>query len=147
MKPFSELTGRQRAVEILRWLAVPVVAVLTMFVLQTLARLAIPPVYAQLPGTPPPTAPIIPPIVTYRALSILLAVAFVAAGALTAPRRRLLAATVLAALWIVYAFLIHVLVHLGRGPPHYLDFALAATAAGGGIALIYWLETAVTGRR
>ena len=139
MKPFSALTGKEKALELLRWLCVPIAAVLAVAILIFIARLAMPPTYVQPPGSPPPPAPIIPRVVTFRAFSVIAALAFVVAGAKTAPRFRLIVALVLASLWIAHAFLYRVYVHL-PGTPHYLDFALAIAAAGGGAALIYYAE-------
>ena len=139
MKPFSALTGKEKAFELLRWLCVPIAAAAALAIVIFIARLAMPPMYIQPPGSPPPPAPVIPRVVTYRAFSAIAALAFVLAGAKTAPRLRLVVALVLAGLWIAYAFLSRVVVHL-PGTPHYLDFALAIAAAGGGAALIYCAE-------
>ena len=137
MKPFAELTGTQRAIELLRWLLVPVAAVLAVALLIALVRLASPPAMAQLPGTPRPTPTALRRYVLPRVAEILLAVTFVLAGALTAPRRRTIPAAVLAALWTAYSFLLYIFVHIGRGTPHYLDFAISAAAAGGAAWIIY----------
>jgi hypothetical protein len=139
MKPFAELTGQQKALELVRWLCVPAAAVLAVIVLSLLARLAIPPVYAQPPGAPPAPTNFGARRLVFRAFSVLMGASFVAAGAMTAPRRRLPTALVLATLWIGYSFLSHIAVHLGRGTPHYLDFALAAAAAAAAAgALFIW---------
>jgi len=142
MKPFAALAANEKAVEIVRWLCVPVAAGAALYAVIFLAGLAMPRAMVRPPGAPPPPTPAIPRIVTFRAFSILAGLAFVVAGAKTAPRRRVVAALVLAALWIGYAFLYRIYVHLGRGTPHYFDFALAIAAAGGAAALIYYAEKA-----
>lgn len=139
MKPFSALTGQEKTLEALRWLCVPIAAAAALAVVIFIAGLAMPPMYVQPPGTPPPPAPVIPRVVTFRAFSVIAALAFVLAGAKTAPRFRLVVALVLAGLWIAHAFLYRIVVHL-PGTPHYLDFALAIAAAGGAAALIYYAE-------
>jgi hypothetical protein len=77
-----------------------------------------------------------------RIINGLVSVAFVFAGAKVAPRGQLATALVLAALWIVYSLLIHVVVHLGQGKSHYLDFAIAAAAALLAVALVRYSERA-----
>ncbi len=139
MKPFSALTGKEKAIEALRWLCVPVAAVAAAAIVIFLAGLAMPTAYAQPPGSPPPPAPVIPRVVTFRVFSVIVALAFILAGAKTAPRGRLIVALVLASLWIAHAFLYRIYVHL-PGTPHYLDFALALAAAAGATALIYYAE-------
>jgi peptidoglycan/LPS O-acetylase OafA/YrhL len=111
-----------------------------------LAGLAMPRAMVQPPGAPPPPAPAIPQIVTFRTFRFIAGTAFVLAGARTAPRRRVIVAAVLAALWIGYAFLYTIYVHLGRGTPHYFDFALAIAAAGGAAVLIYYVDKAAERR-
>jgi hypothetical protein len=66
--------------------------------------------------------------------------ATILAGSWTAPRQRVLVASVLAIFWIGHAILYRIVVHIGRGTPHYLDFALAVLVAGGTVALIYFAE-------
>jgi len=140
MKSFSELTGKEKAVELLRWILVPPAAGLAVFALQFVARFVWPPAYAQLPGTAAMPVSDFHRFILPRIFGMLMAAAFVIAGAKMAPRSRLVAAIALAILWTGYCFMNHVLVHLGRGTPHYLDFALAIAAAAGGVAYIFYSE-------
>jgi hypothetical protein len=140
MRTFSELTGKERALELVRWVCVPAAAVLVVFALQMIARLVMPPVFAQLPGTPVVLPADFDRFVLPRIIGAVMIASSILAGAMVAPRYRLAAALVLAGLWTVYSFLSHVLVHLGRGTPHYLDFALAALAAFGMAAYIFYSE-------
>jgi hypothetical protein len=91
---------------------------------------------AQPPGSLPP------PVSEFRRIvplvfNGLMSLSLVLAGAWTAPRGRVPTALVLAALWIGYAFLIHVGVHLGRGRPNWLHFALSVAAALAAVALVH----------
>ena len=100
MKPFAALTGKEKAFELLRWLCVPIAAAAALAIVIFIAGLAMPPMYVQPPGSPPPPAPVVPRVVTFRAFSVIAALAFVIAGATTAPRFRPIVAHVLAGLWI-----------------------------------------------
>lgn len=139
MKPFSELTSQEKAAELLRWVLVPVAAVVAVYVLLLIARVALPPAMARLPGTPPPPVSDFQRIAP-RVFGVLMAALFVLAGAKVAPRWRLVTALVLAGLWIGFSFSIHIYVHLGRGRPNYLDFALAVVAASLATTLIGYAE-------
>jgi hypothetical protein len=137
MKSFSELTGIEKTFEILRWICVPVAAVLGVVALGMMVRVVMPPSLAQLPGTPvaPPSEFrrfVLPPI--SRAV---MAATFVTAGAMMAPRRRFTPAIVLAVLWILYSFGYDVLVHHGGGIKYYANFAVSATTALGAAYIFY----------
>jgi hypothetical protein len=139
MKAFAELTGQERAVEILRWLLVPVAAVSAVFVLLLISQVAMPPVMAPRLGEPRPGPDPLRTVMA-RTFGMLMGVAIVLARAKTAPRRRLATALVLAGLWIGYSFLIHVYVHLGRGMPNLWHFALAVGASLFGVAVVGYAE-------
>lgn len=140
MKPFSTLTSQEKAGEILRWLLVPVAVAAVFAALVYVGKVAMPAALAQLPGAPSPPATVIPRVIVYRALALVMIVATILAGSWTTPRHRVVVASVLAAFWIGHAILYRIVVHIGRGTPHYLDFALALLAAGGAVALIYFAE-------
>jgi hypothetical protein len=139
MKPFAALSARDKAIEVVRWLCVPVAAALAVSLFIFIGSLAIPRVYAQLPGSP-----VAPPgilrVVTIRTFSALMAASFVLAGAKMAPRYRAIVASVLAAMWIGLSFMSHIVIHLGQGTPLYFDFALAIAAVAAAIALIHYTE-------
>jgi peptidoglycan/LPS O-acetylase OafA/YrhL len=120
--------------------------VLAVFVLRLLYGLAMPPLLAQPPGTPVEPLSDTRRWIVQRAFNILIGAAFVIAGARMAPRRRRTTAIVLTVLWILYSAMIHVVVHLGRGKPHFADFALSAAAAVCGAAFIAYSERSKTGR-
>jgi hypothetical protein len=130
----------------MRWILVPAAAVLSVLVVGILARLVIPPLVIQPPGTPPQSVSYLHGVVLPLVFRILMGLAFVVTGAKTAPRFRPATALVLAALWIGYAFLNHVYVHLGRGPPYYTAFALAAGSAAVAAAYICYSEKSKAGR-
>jgi hypothetical protein len=140
MKSFSTLTGQEKSLELFRWFLVPVALAATFAVLVYIGKVAMPAAMAQPPGAPPPPAAMIPRVVVYRALALVMIVATILAGSWTAPRYRVEVATTLAAIWIGHAVLYRIVVHLGRGTPHYLDFALAVLAAAGAVAVIYFAE-------
>jgi hypothetical protein len=140
MKPFSALTNREKAGEILRWLLVPVALAATVAVLVYVGKVAVPAALAQPPDAPPPRAAMIPRVVVYRALALVMIAATILAGSWTAPRYRVEVATTLATFWIGHAIFYRIVVHIGRGTPHYFDFALAILAAGGAVAVIYFAE-------
>jgi hypothetical protein len=139
MKPFAQLSGQEKGGELLRWLVVPVAAVVAVYVLLLISRVAMPPAMARLPGTPAPPVTDFQRIAP-RIFGVLMAALFVLAGAKVAPRWRLMTALVLAGLWIGFSFSIHIFVHLGRGTPNYLDFALAVFAASLAAGLIGYAE-------
>jgi len=140
MKSFSELNGKEKAIELFRWLLVPVASVAVVFVLILISRIAMPPAMAQLPGTAPPPVSDFQRWMIPRIFNVLISAGLVFAGAKMAPRGRLATALVLAALWISYSFLIHIYVHLGRGTPNYLHFALSVIAPLLAAALISYAE-------
>src|SRR5688500_10018879 len=140
MQPFSALSANEKFIEVVRWLCVPVAVAATFAVLILVGQIAMPTQYVRPPGAPPPAAPVIPRVVTFRVLSVLMGLALILAGAKTAPRHRLTVAFVMAAIWLTHAFFYRILVHLGQGTPHYFDFGLAIAAAASAIALIYYTE-------
>lgn len=141
MERFAELSTQERAVEVVRWLLVPVAAVAAVIVLLLVSRVAMPPAMARLPGTLPPPLSDFQRIAP-RVIGVLMGGLFVLAGAKMAPRWRLATALVLAGLWISYSFLIHIYVHLGRGAMNYWHFALAVVAALLAVALVSYAERA-----
>jgi hypothetical protein len=145
MKPFAELTGREKAVEILRWLLVPVASFVAVYVLILISQVALPPQMAQPPGTPPTPVSEFQRLVP-RVFNVLISGVLVLAGAKMAPRWRVATALALAGLWIGYAFLIHVAVHLGQGTPHWWHFVLSIVASLLAVALIGYAERAQRGR-
>jgi hypothetical protein len=140
MKPFSALSNQEKAGELFRWLLVPVALAATFAVIVYVGKVAMPAAMAQPPGAPPPPAAMIPRVVVYRALALVMIVATILAGSWTAPRYRVELAITLAAIWIGHAVLYRIVVHLGRGMPHYLDFVLAVLAAAGSVGVIYFAE-------
>lgn len=141
MKPFSELTAAEKSVEVLRWLCVPVAAVVGAMAVPMVLRLLIPPAMAQLPGTPPaPTADLQRYVLPWIA-PIVMAIPLVVAGAMTAPRWRFATAIVLAALWTAYAVQFYLVVHwLHGGHGHYAHFVVAIAAGATGVACVYYSE-------
>src|SRR5262245_50576737 len=145
MKSFSELTGQEKAIELLRWFLVPVASVAVVFLLILISQVAKPSAMAQLPGTATLPVSDFQRWVLPRIFNVLMSAGFVFVGAKVAPRGRLATALVLAALWIAYSFLIHVYVHLGRGTPNYWHFALSVIAPLLAAALIGYSQRS-TGR-
>lgn len=146
MKSFSELTGKEKSTEQLRWFCVPAVAVLGVLALRIIAGFVMTPVLAQLPGSAAMPASDFRRFFLPCVSGILTAAVFVIAGAKTAPRGRLATAIVLAGLWSLAALCSHVLVHLSRGTPHYTHFVVEAVGAAGAAVAIGYSEKS-KGRR
>ena len=141
MKPFSQLTSQEKGAELLWWLLVPIASIAAVVLLILVSRVVIPPAMARLPGSPPPPVSELRRFVPL-VFNGLISVSLVLAGAWTAPRARVLAALVLAAVWIGYAFLIHIAVHLGRGRPNWLHFGLSLAASLAAVAFVHYGERA-----
>lgn len=140
MKSFSELTGKEKSIELLRWVCVPVAAVLGVFVLRTIAGFVMMPALAQFSGSAAMPASDFRRFFLHSLAGILTAAVFVIAGAKTAPRGRLATAIVLAGLWSLAALTSHVLVHLSQGTPHYMHFLVEAVGAAGAAVAIGYSE-------
>ena len=140
MKRFAELSGAQKAVEIVRWLCVLPAAFFTSRLPYLFFWLLIPPQMALPPGTPKPPPPsdlqrmLIPWL-----LALLTAPGFVLVGSLVAPRHRRYVVIVLALLITLHAFLYHIVIHL-PSTPHYTYFAAAVLAAAGSAALVFYFD-------
>lgn len=140
MKLFSELTGKEKTIEVLRWFCVTPAAVLASLAPRLTAGLLMSPAVAQPIGMPRLPDSDYSRFLLRLIFDLIMGAGFVIGGAKMAPRYRLATAIVLAVVWGVYSLLIHVLVHLGRGTPHYMHFAVAAVAAGVGAAYIFKSE-------
>ena len=131
----------------LRWLAVLPASILSTAALIALTRVVTPRRMAQLPGTPVAAPTIIERYVLPLIFLILMSLAFVIVGAKIAPRRRPQTAAVLSVLWTAYAFLLYVFIHINRGRPHWLFFAVAVAAGIAGVFYIRRSERTNAGRR
>lgn len=141
MKAFLELTGKEKSLELLRWLLVPVMAALVLAVPAFISRFVLPPMVAQLPGSPPIPGSDFRRYVLPWVFSILLGAIFVFAGAKPAPRFRFATAIVLAVLWISRGFLYYVWVHVrAGGDAHYTHFAATTLSAVAGAVCIFFAE-------
>ena len=146
MKSFSELTGKEKSSERLRWICVPAAAVLGVFVLRIIAGFVMMPALALLSGSAAMPASDFRRFFLSCVSGILTAAVFVIAGAKTAPRGRLATAIVLAGLWSLSALGSHALVHLSQGTPHYTHFVVEAVGAAGAAVAIGYSEKS-NGRR
>ena len=140
MRRFAELSSGEKTLEVLRWVAVPLVAIGVQASLAIFWRVIVPPSVAHPPGTPVATPSDFYRYVLPRIFGVLIGFAFVFIAAKIASRRRVWAAVVLAGCWFVYCFFRFVVVHLGQGTPHYIDLALAAAAVLAGVAAVYYTE-------
>ena len=136
MKSFSELTGKEKSTELLRWVCVPAAAVLGVLALRIIVGFVMPRAAAQLPGSVAMHTSDFRRFFLHSVSSILTAAVFVIAGAKTAPSGRLATASVLAGLWSLAALSSHVLVHLSQGTPHYTHFVVEAVGAAGAAVVI-----------
>ena len=98
MKSFSELTGKEKSTELLRWLCAPAAAVLGVLALRIIAGFVIPPALSQLPGSVAMPKSDFRRFFLHSVSGILTAAVCVIAGAKTAPRGHLATAIVLAGL-------------------------------------------------
>jgi hypothetical protein len=140
MQTFAELSARDKFIEVVRWILVPVAAGMVVVALHLVTRVAMPPALAQPPGTRrvPPSA--VQRFVLPHLSSILLGLGIVIAAAKMAPRRRGLTAAIVATVWILLLVPSRLLVHGNPELRHYLHFAVAALAAVGGVAFIWYTE-------
>src|SRR3954452_20598198 len=138
MKPFSERTGKEKAIELLRWVLVPCMGVLIGLVNSRLI-----------------TDLLMWPIITYRIVpvshskmetsrlmlaSVVLGAAFVVAGAKMAPRARLMTAFVLGTFWPLYWFYSDVLLVPWDDGLSYIRVFFATLSAASGVAFIAYSE-------
>lgn len=138
MTPFSELTGRARVIEILRWFCVLPAAVLGAFVAQFLLGAVVHVVSSGGWGSLGDSN------IAYTLRLFLFYVPhnalFVIAGAKMAPRRQLGTAIVLAILGILFSLLTHVVGQLLRGglvgTTNYAHFLAESAGALGGAGYI-----------
>ena len=142
MKSFSELTGKEKSTERLRWVCVPAAAVLGVLALRIIAGFVMPPALAQLSGSAAMPTSDFRRFFLHSVSGILTAAVFVIAGTKTAPRGRRATAIVLAGLWSLAALNSHVLVHLSQGTPHYMYFIVEAVGAAGAAVAIGYSEKA-----
>jgi hypothetical protein len=137
VKSFSELSGRAKAVEVLRWIGV--------FPAALLARLAFHTTVAAIYRTKAIAGGIVPDksaLVDWLQLWIFdptpIAI-FVVAGAIMAPRCRHTTAILLAALAIGLSLTIHVLLPESVGANNYKHFTAESAGAIAGVAFTFFL--------
>lgn len=138
MTPFSDLTGRARLIEVLRWLCILPAAVLANFVVQFFVGAVVQ--FARSAGWDN----LSDSAIAYSTGLLLGYVApksaFVVVGSKVAPRRQLGTAIVLTALGILFSLLTHVVGQLLRGSlvgtTNYLHFLAESAGALGGAAYI-----------
>jgi hypothetical protein len=143
MKSFAELTGKQKVIELLRWISVPAAAALGGFAARYISvlvsRLI---VYGW-------GASAESDFVDYLRLLIFYVpkeAAFVIAGAMMAPRSRLAAAINLAVAAMLMSLVVHVLGQRNVGVVNYTHFTAESAGAALGAAYIFYSEKA-KGRR
>lgn len=123
MKDFSELSGRDRSLEIVRWLAVLPVALLSQFVVLWVAS-----------GLYSLTSQI--PLLPRLVREFPVTAAMVIAGSLTAPRFSTVSAFVLTAFLIILSVAMHLVLPSRIGTANWLDATFAVTGAISGAAYI-----------
>ena len=134
MKPFAERSGKEKAVELLRWVLVPCVGILI--------GLANSPFITELLMWPFIEYRIVPlshaKVETSRRLlaGIVLGAAFVVVGAKMAPRARVMTALFLGILWPLYWLYSDVLVAPWQDGLSYVRAFIATLSAAGGATYI-----------
>jgi hypothetical protein len=131
MKSFSELTGKEKLIELLRWLCIPPAAMLGFVVAYYGGGFCLP--LAEFVGiVNPPSDMGFNRMLRYVIWLFPMGAAYVVAGALAAPRWRMLPALVLAVLWILWTGRIH-----GWSRESVVGAAVAAMS---GAAFVFWSE-------
>ena len=142
MKSFSELTGKEKSIELIRWLLVPCMGVLIGWVIPRLSTdLLWWPIVTQIHLSR------IGPVShwkmeTTRLLlaSIVLGAAFVVAGAKMAPKARVMTAFLLGTFWTLSWFYSDVLVVPHRDGLSYVRAFFATLSAASGVGFIAYSE-------
>ena len=142
MKSFSELTGKEKSIELIRWLLVPCVGVLIAWVIPRLITdLLWWPIITQIHLSR------IGPVSHWKMeasrlllVSIVLGAAFVVAGAKMAPRARVMTALLLGILWTLYWFYSAVLVVPWQDGLSYVRAFFATLSAASGVGFIAYSE-------
>jgi hypothetical protein len=142
MKSFSELTGKEKSIELIRWLLVPCVSVLI--------GLVIPRLITDLLWWPIITRihlSRIGPVSHWKMeasrlllVSIVLGAAFVVAGAKMAPKARVTTGFLLGTFWTLYWFYSDVLVVPHRDGFSYVRAFFATLSAASGVGFIAYSE-------
>jgi hypothetical protein len=105
--------------------------------------LLVPPPVAQPPGTPRPTVTDFQRIYLPHMMGIVMAAAFVIAGAKVAPRWRLPVAAILAVVWMILSYMMHVWPHASFELRYLTHFILASVAALAAVVYIWHSESRV----
>jgi hypothetical protein len=140
MRWFAELSTRDKSIEVVRWVLVLPAAWLAGMAPRFIARVLIPPTMVQPPGMPRPRVSDFQQIYLPHLLAVVMAAAFVIVGAKVAPRRRVLVAGILAALWIAFSFLIHVGPHDSFELRYLARPIVAMVGAVGAAGYVWWSE-------
>jgi hypothetical protein len=141
MRPFVELSAKEKATEIVRWLCILPAAWLAGMTPVFIDRLLRPPALALPPGTPRPVVSDLQRLYLPHLLGIVMAAAFVIFGAKIAPRWRLPVAATLAALWMLFSYLIHVGPHASFELRYLTHFIVATLSALTATAYIAYAES------
>jgi hypothetical protein len=140
MQSFADLSARDKSIEVVRWvLAVPAAWVAGMAPV-FLERYIRPPMMVLPPGTPRPQVSDFQRIYLLIVLGIVMAAAFVIVGAKVAPRWRVPVAGILAVMWMVFSYLMHVGPHASFELRYLTHFIVAVVSAVGATAYVWWSE-------
>jgi hypothetical protein len=140
MRSFAELSAREKSIELVRWVLVVPAACVAGMALVFLERFIRPPMMVQPPGTPRPPVSDFQRVYLPHLLGIVMAAAFVIVGAKIAPRWRLPVAGILAAVWMVFSYLIHVGPHASFELRYLTQFFVATVGAIGAVVYVWWSE-------
>ena len=125
MKSFSELAGREKTGEVLRWFAVLPAAMLSRFTVLMIGS-----------GLKSFTA-MVPALASLvREMPVAAAIVFV--GSQVAPRFRVATAWFLAAIWVVISVISHLIAPTTLGLWNWLDAVFAITGATGAAAFVHF---------
>jgi hypothetical protein len=138
MRTFADLSAKEKSIEVVRWLCVVPAAWLAGMIPRYVEMLVRPPALAQLPGTPRPPVSDLQRIYLPHMMAMVMAAAFVIVGAKIAPRWRLRVASVLAALWLVFSYMLHVWPHTSLELRYLTRFIVSTVAALAAVVYIWY---------
>ena len=137
MRLFAELTPTEKSIEVVRGVLVVPGAWLAGMAPRFIYWLVSPPVMALPPGMSRPPVSDFQRIYLPHLLAIVMAAAFVFVGAKVAPRWRVPVAGILAAAWVVYSYLTHVMPH-GCFELRYWTYFIASTIGALAATIYVW---------
>lgn len=137
MQPFSELSGKEKSVEILRWVCVPAAAVLGCLAVRFAGTVVVRMVMS---GWESVADSVFASCLRFLLFYVPKETAFVVAGATMAPRNRLTAGLFLAVAGILMSLVVHIVGQRRPGIINMAHFALESAGAAIGLVCLFGLQ-------